>query len=74
MRSLTDIDVAFVPMILPYTMTPGEAAACVRAFRPKRVVAYHHTGSDLDTFERALRKIDGVQLVAADYYPGGAPW
>jgi L-ascorbate metabolism protein UlaG (beta-lactamase superfamily) len=74
MRALTDIDVAFVPMNLPYTMTPGEAAACVRAFRPKRVVAYHHAGSDLDTFERALRKIDGVQLVAADYYPGGAPW
>lgn len=74
MRALTQIDVAFVPMNLPYTMTPGEAAACVKAFRPKRVVAYHHAGSDLETFERAMRKIDGVQLLAADYYPGGAPW
>ena len=37
MRTLKDVDVAFVPMNLPYTMPPEEAAECVKAFRPKIV-------------------------------------
>ena len=28
---------AFIPMNLPYTMTPEEAADCVKAFKPKVV-------------------------------------
>ena len=35
MRALKNIDVAFVPMNLPYTMTPEEAADAVKAFHPK---------------------------------------
>ena len=37
MRALKNIDVAFIPMNLPYTMTPEEAADAVRAFHPKVV-------------------------------------
>jgi hypothetical protein len=33
MRALTDIELAFVPMNLPYTMSPDEAAACVKAMK-----------------------------------------
>ena len=33
MKALKNIDVAFVCMNLPYTMTPEEAAEAVRAFR-----------------------------------------
>ena len=42
MKALKNIDVAFVPMNLPYTMPPNEAADCVKAFKPKVVYPYHY--------------------------------
>lgn len=74
MKGLTDIDVAFVPMNLPYTMPPEEAAACVQAFKPTVVVPYHHAGSDLGAFTAALEGTEGVRVRLLDLYPGGLPW
>ena len=54
MRALKNIDVAFVCMNLPYTMTPEEAAEGVRAFHPKVVYPYHYRGSDTEAFKKAL--------------------
>jgi len=54
MRGLKNIDVAFVCMNLPYTMTPEEAAEGVRAFHPKIVYPYHYRGSDTEAFKKAL--------------------
>src|SRR4029077_17853895 len=54
MKALKDIDVAFVPMNLPYTMPPNEAADCGKAFKPKAVYPYHYMGSDLKQFQAAL--------------------
>jgi L-ascorbate metabolism protein UlaG (beta-lactamase superfamily) len=51
MRNLKNIDVAFVPMNLPYTMPPEEAADAVKAFHPKIVYPYHYRGSDIKKFE-----------------------
>jgi L-ascorbate metabolism protein UlaG (beta-lactamase superfamily) len=47
MKALKGIDVAFLPMNLPYTMTPEMVADAARAFRPKILYPYH-TG-DTDT-------------------------
>jgi L-ascorbate metabolism protein UlaG (beta-lactamase superfamily) len=60
MRALKNIDIAFVPMNLPYTMTPEEAADAVRAFSPKVVYPYHYGKSDVPVFQKALAdtKID----------------
>jgi L-ascorbate metabolism protein UlaG (beta-lactamase superfamily) len=44
MRALRNIDVAFIPMNLPYTMTAEAAADAIRAFAPKRVYPYHYQG------------------------------
>ena len=52
MRNLKDIDVAFVCMNVPYTMTPQEAADAVKAFHPKVVIPYHYNGSDPACFRR----------------------
>ena len=41
MKALKDIDVAFLPMNLPYTMTPAMVADAARAFRPKILYPYH---------------------------------
>lgn len=42
MKALKNIDIAFLPMNLPYTMTPQEAAVGARAFKPKIVYPYHY--------------------------------
>ena len=46
MRALTNIDVAFVCMNLPYTMTVQQAASGVLAFKPKVVYPYHYRGTE----------------------------
>ena len=60
MRGLKNIDVAFIPMNLPYTMTPAEAADAVRAFAPKVAYPYHYQKSDVNAFKSDLAntKID----------------
>ncbi len=74
MRALTDIDIAFVCMNLPYTMTEISAANAVLEFNPKQVYPYHYRGtnglSDVAKFKeiitQATTTIDVVQL---DWYP-----
>lgn len=46
MKTLEDIDVAFLPMNLPYTMTPEMVADAARAFKPKILYPYHYGDTD----------------------------
>ncbi|MHC5033926.1 MAG: MBL fold metallo-hydrolase [Planctomycetota bacterium] len=46
MKALTDIDVAFLPMNLPYTMTPEMVANAAKAFRPAILYPYHFGETD----------------------------
>jgi L-ascorbate metabolism protein UlaG (beta-lactamase superfamily) len=69
MRALKNIDVAFVCMNLPFTMTPEEAADAVRAFHPKVVYPYHYKGSDVKAFEKGLEG-SGVEVRLRNWYPG----
>jgi L-ascorbate metabolism protein UlaG (beta-lactamase superfamily) len=55
MKALKNIDIAFLAMNPPRTMTTGEAAQCVGAFRPKIVYPYHYRGSNLQEFCDALK-------------------
>lgn len=68
MKALTDIDVAFVTMNLPYTMPPEDAAECVKAFKPKIVYPYHYRGSDLNVFSRALESHPDIEVRLRDWY------
>jgi L-ascorbate metabolism protein UlaG (beta-lactamase superfamily) len=67
MRALKNIDVAFVPMNLPYTMTPAAAADAVKAFKPKIVYPYHYKGQNPDEFAAAL-KGTGIDVRIRDWY------
>ncbi|MGA2184506.1 MAG: MBL fold metallo-hydrolase [Bryobacteraceae bacterium] len=67
MRALKNIDVAFVPMNLPYTMPPEEAADAVRAFHPAVVYPFHYRGSDLTVFSRALAGT-GIEVRIRNWY------
>ncbi|WP_458790760.1 MBL fold metallo-hydrolase [Yoonia sp. MH D7] len=53
MRALTDIDVAFVCMNLPFTMNAQAAAEAVTAFAPTYVYPYHYQGRDDGTQDPA---------------------
>lgn len=72
MKALTGVDLAFLPMNLPYTMTAEEAGDCAAAFQPKRLVPYHYAGTDLSVLTARLPA--GVEWVQRDAYPGGLPW
>jgi L-ascorbate metabolism protein UlaG (beta-lactamase superfamily) len=67
-KALRAIDVAFVPMNLP-TMTPDEAAACVKAMKPRIAYPYHYFGSDPAAFATALSG-SGVEVRIRDWYAG----
>src|ERR1700679_2720080 len=68
MRALKNIDVAFVCMNLPYTMTPDEAAEAVKAFHPKIAIPYHYRGSDITVFAKDLEG-SGIEVRLLDWYP-----
>lgn len=46
MKDLAEIEVAFLPMNLPYTMTPEMVAQASRSFRPRIVYPYHYGDTD----------------------------
>lgn len=71
MRALRDIDVAFIPMNLPYTMTPDEAADAVKAFRPKVAIPYHYRGQDIQRFADDLKGY-GIEVRILDWYANKA--
>jgi len=67
-KALKDIDVAFLPMNLPFTMSPAEAAECVKAFKPKIVFPYHYQGQKREEFTAALNG-SGIDIRLLDWYP-----
>ena len=62
LRNLPNIDVAFVPMNLPYTMTVEEAAKWVKDFKPKIVYPYHYAMSDVAKFKTLVGDASDVRL------------
>ena len=74
MRSLKNIDKAFICMNLPYTMTPESAADAVLKFKPKEVYPYHYRGkpdvSDVSKFKELINAGDkNIKVVQLDWYP-----
>jgi L-ascorbate metabolism protein UlaG (beta-lactamase superfamily) len=61
MKSLTNIDVAFLPMNLPYTMTPAMVADAALAFRPKILYPYHFGETDTSEIVKLL-KDSGIEV------------
>jgi L-ascorbate metabolism protein UlaG (beta-lactamase superfamily) len=68
MRALKNIDIAFVCMNLPYTMTVEQAASAVREFKPKIVYPYHYRGSNLETFKKLVGEESGIEVRLRDWY------
>ncbi|MBK0403457.1 MBL fold metallo-hydrolase [Adhaeribacter sp. BT258] len=75
MRALQGIDVAFVCMNLPFTMTVQQAAEGVLAFKPKIVYPYHYRGqegqSDVNEFKKLVTAGNkNIEVRLRNWYPG----
>lgn len=55
MKALKNIDVAFLPMNLPYTMTPAMVSDAARAFKPKILYPYHFGDTNTDEIIKLLK-------------------
>lgn len=62
MKNLSDIAVAFLPMNLPYTMTPEMAAEAARVVRPRILYPYHFSGSDPQQLRALLADETGIEV------------
>ena len=62
MADLREIDVAFLPMNLPYTMTPEMVADAVRTIKPKIVYPYHFGKTDTSKLVALLEDAEGVEV------------
>ncbi|WP_339698475.1 MBL fold metallo-hydrolase [uncultured Marixanthomonas sp.] len=74
MRNLSNIDIAFVCMNLPYTMPVDKAAEAVLAFKPNVVYPYHFRGteglSNVSKFKDLVNKGDAsITVTQLDWYP-----
>jgi len=62
MKALKNIDVAFLPMNLPYTMTPEMVADAARAFRPAVLYPYHFGDTDTQELVRLLEGEEDIDV------------
>ncbi len=62
MKSLGPVDVAFLPVNLPYTMDIPMAVRAAEAIRPKILYPYHMGETDAKDLENALKKVPGVEV------------
>jgi len=62
MKALKGIDVAFLPMNLPYTMTPVQVAEAAKAFRPKVLYPYHYGESNVGELAGLLQGDKGIEV------------
>jgi L-ascorbate metabolism protein UlaG (beta-lactamase superfamily) len=58
MKELKEIDIAFLPMNLPYTMTPEMVADSVRMFHPRIIYPYHYGDTDTSRLEPLLADLN----------------
>jgi L-ascorbate metabolism protein UlaG (beta-lactamase superfamily) len=55
MKALKGIDVAFLPMNLPYTMTPAMVADAAKSFMPKILYPYHYGDTNTEELIKLLK-------------------
>ena len=61
-KALKNIDVAFLPMNLPYTMTPEMVADAARAFEPKVLYPYHFGDTDTSQLVELLKDTPDIDV------------
>jgi len=62
MKALKDIDIAFLPMNLPYTMTPEMVADAAKAFKPRILYPYHFGNTDTSKIVGLLKDVEEIEV------------
>lgn len=62
MKQLRDIDYAFLPMNLPYTMTPEMVADAAKAFKPGVLYPYHYGKTDPTKLLELMKDTPEVEI------------
>ena len=62
MKRLKNIDIAFLPMNVPYTMTPEMVADAARAFKPKILYPYHYGQTDPQKLVNLLKRSKSIEV------------
>jgi L-ascorbate metabolism protein UlaG (beta-lactamase superfamily) len=62
MSRLKRIDIAFLPMNLPYTMTPEMVADAARSFRPRVLYPYHYGETDTARIVALLKESRDIEV------------
>jgi len=62
MKKIEKIDVAFLPMNLPYTMTPEMVADAAKAFKPKVLYPYHFGETDTSKLLGLLKDSKEIEV------------
>ena len=62
MKQLKDIDIAFLPMNLPFTMTPEMVADAAKAFKPKILYPYHFGQTDTSLLVDLLKNEKDIEV------------
>lgn len=68
MKELKDIDIAFLPCNLPYTMTPEQLIEAAKIIRPKVLYPYHFGDTDLSSVPAALAPL-GIDVRIRPFDP-----
>lgn len=62
MKKLKEINIAFLPMNLPYTMTPEMVADAAKAFGPKILYPYHYGQTDTSLLVDLLKDSKNIEV------------
>ncbi|WP_037322307.1 MBL fold metallo-hydrolase [Salegentibacter sp. Hel_I_6] len=74
MRELENIEIALIPMNMPYTMTVEDAADGVLAFAPDKVIPFHFRGqdgfADVEKFKKLVNEGNkDIEVELLEWYP-----
>jgi L-ascorbate metabolism protein UlaG (beta-lactamase superfamily) len=62
MKTIQGVDVAFLPMNLPYTMTPEMVADAAKVFKPKILYPYHYGDTDTSQLLEILKDVRETEV------------
>jgi len=65
-KALKNIDIAFLPMNLPFTMTPEQVADIAKAMHPKILYPYHFGNTDTSKLLDLMKDEKGVEIRIRD--------
>ena len=66
LMAIQDIDIAFLPMNQPYTMTPEQVARAARAIRPRVLYPYHYSATDPHILVELLQEERDIEVRIRD--------